>query len=173
MELLDACQTRQYLCIYAYHMRTWLHSQPWAAASRTGHALSDLRQFSDLQEAQSSNTRVAWDITAPGTDPPHCACLRPAGLSVQLLLYPDSLKNQADDDDDALPKGPQLPKVGITAKPEELRAAFREAERMGKQEGAKDAAARRAGDSGLTASGGSGSSGSSIINNGSGSGAQE
>lgn len=87
-----------------------------------------------------------------------------AGLSVQLLLFPDSLKDVADDDDaSALPKGPQLPKVGITSKPEEMRAAFRMAERIGKQEGEKDAAARRAADSGgLTASGsGGGSSGGS------------
>ncbi len=76
---------------------------------------------------------------------------------MQLLLFPDSLKDQVDDDDaNALPKGPQLPKVGITAKPEEMRAAFRVAERIGKQEGEKDAAVRRAGDSSLTAGGGGG-----------------
>lgn len=62
---------------------------------------------------------------------------------MQLLLFPDSLAD-AEEDEAALPKGPQLPKVAMTAKPEELRAAFKVAERIGRQEGAKAVAATAA-----------------------------
>jgi hypothetical protein len=49
-----------------------------------------------------------------------------AGLAVQLLFFPDSVK---DDGDDAAPKptGPQLPKVKVTSSPEDIRRAFESA----------------------------------------------
>lgn len=53
------------------------------------------------------------------------------GLSIQLLLFPDSIKEMESLEDDK-PKGPQLPKVGITSTPDEIRAAFEMAEQMGK-----------------------------------------
>lgn len=53
---------------------------------------------------------------------------------MQLLLFPNSIPDEDDENSDAAPKGPQLPKVRITSSPEELRAAFNVAERLGKQE---------------------------------------
>ena len=68
-----------------------------------------------------------------------------AGLSIQMLFDPEALKE--DEADRAARRaaseaaGPQLPKVGITANPAELRRAFDSAENMGKREGAKEVAA--------------------------------
>jgi hypothetical protein len=60
-----------------------------------------------------------------------------AGLGVQLLFYPDSLPDAPPPGaaDGAAPPGPQLPKVSITADPEEVRRAFDVAERMGRSAG--------------------------------------
>jgi hypothetical protein len=61
------------------------------------------------------------------------------GLFVQMSLFPDSLRE--DEEDRAARKaardaqGPQLPKVAITANPSDVRRAFDQAERMGKDEG--------------------------------------
>lgn len=61
------------------------------------------------------------------------------GLSIQMLLFPDSLRE--DEEDRAAKRaardaqGPQLPKVAITANPSDVRRAFDQAERMGKDEG--------------------------------------
>ncbi|KXZ56700.1 hypothetical protein GPECTOR_1g630 [Gonium pectorale] len=58
-----------------------------------------------------------------------------AGLSVQLLLFPDSVQQEDEEEqEDASSRGPQLPKVRITSNPKDLRAAFNEAERLGKAE---------------------------------------
>jgi hypothetical protein len=48
--------------------------------------------------------------------------LLPTGLSVQLLLFPDSFKNEVPEQ--VAPQGPQLPKVSVTSKPSEVRQAF-------------------------------------------------
>ena len=61
-----------------------------------------------------------------------------------MFLFPDSIK--ADEAERAARRaaaeaaGPQLPKVAITAKPDEIRRAFQTAESMGKKEGGKEAA---------------------------------
>lgn len=69
----------------------------------------------------------------PSLSPPSV----PAGLSVQLLVAPGSVRlDPVDGDDGGAARGPQLPKLSITATPEELRAAFEAAERMGKKEAA-------------------------------------
>ncbi|KAG2443033.1 hypothetical protein HYH02_009448 [Chlamydomonas schloesseri] len=76
-----------------------------------------------------------------------------AGLSVQLLFFPDTIKAEdlEDEEEDAAAKGPQLPKVRITSRPDELRAAFSVAERLGQQEGAKARAAAAASESAASA----------------------
>lgn len=64
----------------------------------------------------------------------------PAGLSVQLLLFPDSLP---DDElpTSRLPKEPQLPKVTVTSSPAEIKAAFDAvAKSQGKAAGSSTAA---------------------------------
>ena len=57
-----------------------------------------------------------------------------AALTVQLLLFPDSV-----DQDSASPRvpsnEPQLPKVGITASADEIRRAFDIAEQQGIKQG--------------------------------------
>ncbi|GLC35785.1 hypothetical protein PLESTB_000494000 [Pleodorina starrii] len=64
-----------------------------------------------------------------------------AGLSLQLLLFPGSVVDDEEQEDDVeASRGPQLPKVRITSRPDELRAAFSVAERLGKQEAQKAAA---------------------------------
>lgn len=64
------------------------------------------------------------------------------GLSIQMILYPDSLKEgeeeRAAKRAAAAAQGPQLPKVAITANPSDVRRAFDQAERMGKSEGIRD-----------------------------------
>ncbi|GIL99396.1 hypothetical protein Vretimale_4566, partial [Volvox reticuliferus] len=64
-----------------------------------------------------------------------------AGLSIQLLFFPGSIPDEEDsaEEEDAS-RGPQLPKVRITSRPEEIRAAFGVAERLGKREAQKAAA---------------------------------
>ncbi|GLI68962.1 hypothetical protein VaNZ11_013490 [Volvox africanus] len=58
-----------------------------------------------------------------------------AGLSVQLLLFPGSIPEEEDsEEDDGASRGPQL---RITSRPEEIRAAFGVAERLGKREAQK------------------------------------
>lgn len=47
---------------------------------------------------------------------------------MQLLLYPDSFKDEAPEE--AAPQGPQLPKVSVTSKPSELRQAFESVQRQ-------------------------------------------
>lgn len=54
-----------------------------------------------------------------------------AGLSGQLVLFPNSLDKMELGDDDA-PKGPQLPRVSVLAKPGELSRAFDLADKMGR-----------------------------------------
>ncbi|KAG2442903.1 hypothetical protein HXX76_002979 [Chlamydomonas incerta] len=63
-----------------------------------------------------------------------------------MLFFPDTIKAEdlEDEEEDAAAKGPQLPKVRITSRPDELRRAFNVAERMGQQEGAKARAAAAA-----------------------------
>jgi len=63
------------------------------------------------------------------------------GLTIQWLLFPDSIK---DDEEAAAARraaaeaaGPQLPKVSVTSKPDELRRAFEEAERQKTADAAK------------------------------------
>ncbi|GIL43058.1 hypothetical protein Vafri_846 [Volvox africanus] len=64
-----------------------------------------------------------------------------AGLSVQLLLFPGSIPDEDESvEEDGASRGPQLPKVRITSRPEEIRAAFGVAERLGKREAQKAAA---------------------------------
>ncbi|EFJ42954.1 hypothetical protein VOLCADRAFT_121472 [Volvox carteri f. nagariensis] len=88
-----------------------------------------------------------------------------AGLSVQLLLFPGSITDEEAEEEDAASRGPQLPKVRITSRPDELRAAFNVAERLGKQEAQKAAATATGADSGrsdaATAASGSSSMASS------------
>ena len=61
------------------------------------------------------------------------------GLSIQMMIFPDSLRE--DEEDRAAKRaareaqGPQLPKVAMTANPSDVRRAFDQAERMGKDEG--------------------------------------
>ena len=62
--------------------------------------------------------------------------LHPAGLTLQLLLFPE-MKRQSRGS--AAPRKPNLPKVSITDNVFELRRAFKEAEHMGQQQAAKDA----------------------------------
>ena len=59
-----------------------------------------------------------------------------------MLLFPDSIK---DDEAERAARraaadaaGPQLPKLAITANPEEVRRAFQAAESMGKKEGERE-----------------------------------
>ena len=63
------------------------------------------------------------------------------GLSVQMLLFPDSIR---DDEEDrarrraaAMAAGPQLPKITVRANAEDMKRAFKEAERLGKREAAE------------------------------------
>lgn len=82
------------------------------------------------------------------------SCNRPcaafAGLFVQWLVFPDSVKDTAAEAarrraQAEAAAGPQLPKVSVTAKPDELRRAFAQAERLGQKEGKAAAAAIEAG----------------------------
>lgn len=59
-----------------------------------------------------------------------------AGLALQLLFFPDSLKQ------DGVPrkKAPSLPKVSVTDSVFEMRKAFQEAERLGQAQARKDIA---------------------------------
>ncbi|KAG1671830.1 hypothetical protein FOA52_000207 [Chlamydomonas sp. UWO 241] len=67
-------------------------------------------------------------------------CLNAVGLSalsVQMLMFPEKLMEdevRAATERARRAAPPQLPKVGITASPEEMRAAFMAAEKMGKAE---------------------------------------
>ncbi|GFR41276.1 hypothetical protein Agub_g1951 [Astrephomene gubernaculifera] len=87
-----------------------------------------------------------------------------AGLSVQLLLFPNSLQDdEAEEDDEAAAaaaRGPQLPQVRITSHPQQLRAAFGVAERLGKQEAGKAAGAPGGGSGSGSGSSGEGAGGS-------------
>ena len=61
---------------------------------------------------------------------------RPAGLTLQLLLFPEMDRQSRGS---AGPRKPNLPKVSVTDNVFELRRAFKEAEHMGQQQAAKDA----------------------------------
>lgn len=61
-----------------------------------------------------------------------------AGLSVQLLIFPDSLKKEEERARVATGE-PQLPKVSLTSNPEEVRRAFDAAERIGKAKAKSEA----------------------------------
>ncbi len=80
---------------------------------------------------KSRQRTQAKDAHAPG---PHVRAF--AGLTVQWLIFPDSVKDDPEEEARrraaAEAAGPQLPKVGITSKPEDVRAAFLLAEKQGK-----------------------------------------
>lgn len=97
-----------------------------------------------------------------------CCCCPPAGLSLQLLLAPNTVRLDPTDTDDGVPvsrnTGPQLPKLSMTAKPEELAAAFAQAERQGKREAEKAAANRdRSNNSGSSSGSGGKDSSQNLI----------
>lgn len=62
----------------------------------------------------------------------------PAGLGIQLLLFPDSLSQQGS----GKRKAAALPRLSVTASVLDTRRAFAEAERMGQAEASKELARR-------------------------------
>jgi hypothetical protein len=94
--------------------------------------------------SENCTTRYRGPSCTAAHSPVCPVALLVAGLSIQMALFPETLK--ADEEDRAARRaaaeaaGPQLPKVAITANPAEMKRAFQAAESMGKKAGALEAA---------------------------------